>query len=114
MTKKKGPHLHSHRFTRRRGDSRELAERLAPLEELLPYDSNKSATPVDSSQLVAQENGTIVVGREKLTLPEDIVDVSERKQTLGLEPVVLVIVGLFLAFIAFIAWLVSRMPLQTN
>lgn len=113
MTEKKYAHLLSHRL-RRRGDSRELAEELAPLEELVPGESEKPANQLDKPQLVAQENGAIVVGRNKLTLREDVVDISDRKLILGLEPVVLVIVGLLLAFIVFIAWQVSRMPIPTN
>jgi hypothetical protein len=111
---KKHSRLLSHRLRRRHGDSRELAEQLAPLEELLPTESAKPANHSDNSQLVAQENGAIVVGRNKLTLPEDVVDVTDRKLILGLEPVVLVIAVLFLTFIVFIAWQVSRMAAPTN
>jgi hypothetical protein len=87
---------------------------LAPLEELLPAESGKPVNQTDSSQVAAQETGAIVVGRNKLTLPEDVVDVSDRKQIFGVEPVVLVIVGIFLAFIIFIAWQVTRMPVAAD
>lgn len=110
MTKRKTSHLLSHRFRRPSGDTRELAERLAPLEELAPAESKKPAARVDNSQVVAQEEGAIVVGRNKPTLPEDVIDRSSHQGVLGLEPVVIVIVGLLLAFIAFIAWQVSQMP----
>jgi hypothetical protein len=112
MTKRKSSHSLSHRFRRQRSDSRELAERLAPLEELLPPESRKPATRVDNSHVVAQEQGAIVVGRNKPTLAEDVVERSDQNGALGLEPVVLVIVGLVLAFIAFIAWQISRMSAQ--
>ena len=112
MKKRKLSHLLSHRVRRPSGDTRELAERLAPLEELAPKDSRKPATRVDNSHVVAQEEGAIVVGRNKPTLPEDVIDQSNHKGVLGLEPVVIVIVGLLLAFIVFIAWQVSQMPAQ--
>ena len=111
MTKEKSSYLLSHRFRRRRGDTRELAARLAPPEELLPADSKERAANA-GSQVVAQETGAIVVGREKPTLPEDVIDRSDRNGIFGLEPVVIVIVGLLLAFIVFIAWQVSQMPVQ--
>lgn len=109
MKKAKDSHLFAHRLRKRGSDTRELAERLAPLEELSPADSKEAAATADESKVVAQENGAIVVGREKPSLPEDALDVSERKGILGLEPVVIVIAGLMLAFIIFIAWQVSRM-----
>ena len=112
MTKEKISFLLSHRFRRRSGDTRELAERLAPLEELAPAESKKPAARVDNSQIVAQEEGAIVVGRNKPALPEDVSDRSDRNGIFGLEPVVIVIVGLLLAFIVFIAWQISRMPAE--
>ena len=111
MTKEKTSLL-SHRFWRRSGDTRELAERLAPPEELAPAESKKPTARVDNSQVVAQEEGAIVVGRNKPALHEDVIDRSDRNGIFGLEPVVLVIVGLLLAFIAFIAWQISKMPSQ--
>jgi hypothetical protein len=112
MTKRRTFYLLSRRFWRRRGDTRELAERLAPLEESLPPESRKPATRVDNSHVAAQEEGAIVVGRNKPTWPEEVVDRSDRNGRFGLEPVVIVIVGLILAFIVFIAWQISRMPSQ--
>ena len=106
MTKAKNSYLLSHRLRRHTGDTNELAARLAPLEELLPADSKERA---DSSKVVAQENGAIVVGRQQPTLPEDVIEVSHRKTVLGLEPVVIAIVGLMLVFILFITWQISRM-----
>ena len=114
MTQKKKSYLLSHRFRRRSSDTRELAERLAPLEELRPADSRETAVHPDGSAVVAQENGAIVVGRQKPTLPEDVIEGSNSKGPFGLEPVVIVIVGLMLAFILFIAWQVSRMPVPTD
>lgn len=109
MTKAKKSYLLSHLFSRRRGDTRELAERLAPLEELLSAESKRPARSANRSEVVAQENGAILVGREKPTLPEDLTDMSHRKGVFGLEPVVIAIVGLMLAFILFVTWQISRM-----
>ena len=91
----------------RKGDTRELAARLAPLEEQRP--AHAPGVPSDRAELVTQEKGAIVVGSHKLNLPRDLIEVDARKGFLVLEPVVLVIVGLMLAFIAFIAWRISRM-----
>jgi len=113
MTKEKGSYLLSHRFRRRKGDTRELAARLAPPEELRPANAKERAAGT-GSHVVAQETGAILVGREKPTLPEDIIDRSDRNGILGLEPVVLVIVGLMLVFILFIAWQVSKLPMPTD
>jgi hypothetical protein len=98
--------LVAHRVQRRSGDTHELAEQLAPLEEQRA--SNEANT--NASQLVAQENGAIVVGAEQTELAKELIAAEERNGALGLEPVVIVIVGLMLAFIVFIAWQISRMP----
>lgn len=92
---------------RPRGDSRQLAAQLAPLEEL--HESNEPAE-INGSQVVAQENGAIVVGVDQPELAKEVVEVEEENGALGLEPVVIVIVGLMLAFIVFIAWQISQMP----
>ena len=96
----------AHRLRRRSGDTRELAAQLAPLEEL----GESGEAHNNASQLVAQENGIIVVGAEQTELAKEVVAAEERNGALGLEPVVIVIVGLILAFIVFIAWQISRMP----
>ena len=97
----------AHRVRHRSGDSRELAARLAPLEEL--RQSNEPAE-INGSQVVAQDNGAIVVGVEQPEVAKEVVEAEERNGALGLEPVVIVIVGLLLAFIVFIAWQISQMP----
>jgi hypothetical protein len=56
-------------------------------------------------------HGAIVVDDKSLNVPEDILeDRGGGGKFLGMEPVVLVILGLMLVFIAFIAWQVSQMP----
>jgi len=94
-------HLHS-RGKHRKGDTAQLAAQLAPLEEL---DSRRAAT-----QLASPQAGAIVVDNEGLQVPKDIMEGSDEKTYLGMEPVVLVILGFMLLFIAFIAWQISLMP----
>lgn len=99
----------AHRLRRRSGDTREMAAQLAPLEEL--RESSESGR-TNASQVVAHENGVIVVGAEQTELAKEVVAAEKRNGALGLEPVVIVIVGLLLAFIAFIAWQISKMPAE--
>ena len=107
MKKTKTAQSPVHRFHKHKDDTHDLAARLAPLEELLA-ETEKEITPTDGSSVVAQEDGAIVVGRLQPTLPDDAIDVNHRKPLF--EPVVIVIVGLMMAFIVFIAWQVSQMP----
>lgn len=98
----------AHRLRRRSGDTRELAAQLAPLEEL----GESGEANASASQLVAQENGIIVVGAEHTELAKETVAAEDRNGAWGPEPVVIVIAGLILAFIVFIAWQISRMPAE--
>ena len=102
----KGKEVSVHPVRPRSGDTRELAAQLAPLEEL----REPSEAGTNGPQLAAQENGAIVVGADQPELAKELVAAEARNGALGVEPVVIVIVGLLLAFIVFIAWLVSRMP----
>jgi hypothetical protein len=104
----------SHRFhgrNRKKGDSAQLAAQLAPLEE-----QNKRASQgqVAGQRSVnsgaSQEYGAIVVNNAAGNLSQDIMEDSGPGTFLGMEPVVLVILGVMLAFIAFIAWQISQMP----
>jgi hypothetical protein len=101
--------LLKHRLKPRKGDTRELAAQLAPLEEQRPAGGPGVSGPSDSAELVTQERGAIVVGNRKPHLQKDLMAGDARKGFLGVEPVVMAIVGLMLAFIIFIAWQVSRM-----
>jgi hypothetical protein len=89
------------------GDSEELAAQLAPLEE---------QTATRGAQGGANNHdGAIVVDTGALKLPEGIgADTSKRRGLFGVEPVILVIVALMLAFILFIAWQISQMPTPTK
>ena len=98
-----------HRVKRRKRDTRELAARLAPLEEQRTAEDSGDGAQSDRSELVTQVKGAIVVGNTRLHLPEDLMEGQARRGFLGVEPFVLVIVGLMLVFIIFITWQVSRM-----
>jgi hypothetical protein len=103
-------HLFQHRVKRRKGDTARLAASLAPLEEQRP-----AAIAIDQKQSVggaSQESGAIVVDRNTLNVPKEMMEGSGSKGFLGMEPVVLIILGLMLAFIAFIAWNISEMPVD--
>ena len=97
-----------------RGNAAQLAAQLAPLEEV---DSRSAATqsgrqpgavgpPVDSHY------GAIIVDNESLHVPKDMMEGSDEKTYLGMEPVVIVILAFMLVFIAFIAWQISLMPVE--
>ena len=91
--------LHSH--VAPSGDTQELAEQLAPLEE---RDGGAHAGGNNNG-------GSIVVDTGALKMPEGLAAEQERNgRILGFEPVVLFIIVLSLAFIAFVAWQISRMP----
>ena len=102
---------HSRRRKRRKGDTDKLAAQLAPLEELdkaaakqqIGSDGGAARNPAD------RYFGSIVVDNENLNVP-DIMETQEKKQFLGLEPVVLVVLILVLSFIGFIAWQITLMP----
>jgi hypothetical protein len=73
------------------------ADQLAPLEE-------RAGKPADSNN----EGVMVVPDTGKLKLPKDLTEKDEGKpRFLGLEPVALVILIFALAFIAFIAYLIS-------
>jgi len=105
--------MHS-REKRKKGDTAQLAAQLAPLEEL---DSRGAATQLGSSPhlgdpLADPQYGVIVVDNDSLHVPKDMMEGGDAKTFLGMEPVVLAILGVMLAFIAFIAWQISQMPAE--
>jgi hypothetical protein len=97
---------------RKKSDTAQLANRLAPLEELHKNAAVKQ--PASGPHLGAPQAdphyGAIVVDNEGLHVPKDIMEGGDKKAFLGVEPVVIVILGVMLIFIAFIAWQISRMP----
>jgi hypothetical protein len=77
------------------------AEQLAPLEE------RERNQPVQNSN----NEGVMGVDTGELKLPKEFTErAEERSRFLGLEPVALVILIFSLAFIAFIAYLISIEP----
>jgi len=97
---------------RKKGDTAQLAAQLAPLEE---QDKSTAARQIGSgpNSSISTADGAfeeIIVDNEGLNVPKDIMEEGGEKTFLGMEPVVLVILGAMLAFIAFMAWQVSQMP----
>jgi hypothetical protein len=103
-------YLMEHRVGRKKG-TRESAAQLAPLEE---QHSRKAAQTTSAAgeinRATIQESGAIIVDSDNLNLSDDIAEGRHGKQIMGMEPVVIVILGFMLCFIAFIAWQISQMP----
>jgi hypothetical protein len=102
------------RGKRKKGDTAELAAQLAPLEEL---DKSGAAKQLGMGPHLGDPHadphyGAIVVDNEGLHIPKDIMEGGDEKTYLGMEPVVLVILGVMLAFIAFVAWQISLLPVE--
>ena len=99
---------------RKKGDTAQLAAQLAPLEEQdghAAIHQRAGEQPPDNSR-ADPVFGAIVVDNDNLQVPKGIMEGGDEKTFLGMEPVVLVILALMLAFIAFIAWQISLMPAQ--
>jgi hypothetical protein len=81
------------------------AERLTPLEETEGF---KDSPQVDSDR---DAKDTIRVDSTSVPMPEHLMeDEREGSSIFRLEPVVLFVLILMLAFIAFVAWQVTLMP----
>lgn len=89
----KAPHDHNPLRTTHE-EAAKLASELAPLEE----------------QERRSRNGAIVLDTKELKLPKEFMEEERRSDGLRLEPVVVFILALALAFIAFIAYLISIEP----
>lgn len=101
--------LMQHRTKRRKGDTAQLAAQLAPLEEQDRAAAEKQVADKSLAQPGKQrERGTIVVDTGSLVIPKNVE--TEERPLWRIEPVVIVIVGLMLLFIAFIAWQITLMP----
>lgn len=112
MNRSLSDRLHIHR--RKKGDTAQLAAQLAPLEE-----QNKQAAAQQSRHQpssitggASQEIGAIVIDNTPASLSADITEGQTGTTFLGMEPVVVVILCFMLAFIAFIAWQISLMPVE--
>ena len=104
-----------HRSSRgrtRKGDTAQLAAQLAPLEELSKPAAAKQVgmdSPSGNGQ-VSADSGAIIVDKDLTHVPKDMMEEGGEKTYLGMEPVVLVILGVMLIFIAFITWQITQMP----
>lgn len=113
MDLRKRLHIPS-RGKHKKGDTAQLAAQLAPLEE----QDRRSATPQLTAEQVSNKLhedlhfGEIVIDNDDLLVPQGIMEGGNEKTYLGMEPVVLVILGVVLAFIAFIAWQITLMPVE--
>ena len=99
MAVKKEPrHLHSP-VKAKSAESAEHAANLAPLEEQ------------NGEQKIQNNDGAIVVDTGELKLPSGVIEgENDPTRLFGVDPVVLLIFFFALAFIAFIAYLISIEP----
>ena len=98
--KRRKHHEHNH-LVPHQGEPVELAARLTPPEETHAPDSNNG--------------GAIVVDTTALNLPREFTEREEKKGLLfGLEPIGVIILIFSLAFITFIAYLISAEPAQSK
>lgn len=96
----------------RRSDIAELAAQLAPLEERADPAAVKQVgiDLLSGNGESAPDSGAIIVDKDLSHVPRDMMESGGEGTFLGMEPVVLVILGLMLAFIAFVAWQITEMP----
>ena len=99
-----------HMRKRKKGDTAKLAAQLAPLEEVDKSATMQPAPSGPSDDPKDPHYGAIVVDNEGLHVPVDVMEGGNEKTYLGMEPVVLVILGAMLIFIAFIAWQITLLP----
>ncbi len=116
MAVKKGKRRHHTHYLggKKPRDTAKLSEMLAPLEEH-PHAQKSQQVQALQAQTQAHDsqnhNGVIIVDGSSLKVPSDFVETDDAdKRLLNLEPVVLAILLMSLAFIAFIAYLISTEP----
>nr|ADC36125.1 hypothetical protein [uncultured bacterium 253] len=106
----------SHRLhlrKRKKGDTAQLAAKLAPLEEQNKRASDHQMRTHSLTEGGAnQEVGAIVIENRPGALGKDITDESDVQTFLGMEPVVLVILAGMIIFIIFVTWQISQMPVE--
>ncbi|HWS88748.1 MAG TPA: hypothetical protein VN282_17370 [Pyrinomonadaceae bacterium] len=88
-------------------DEPDVAARLKPLEETEEF---KDSPQVEGGKRAADD--TIRVDSKSVPMPESFIEDEEREgaSIFRLEPVVLFVLLLMLAFIAFVAWQITLMP----
>jgi hypothetical protein len=108
MDLKKRLQLHS-QHKHKKGDTAQLAAQLAPLEEQDHRAAKRQ--PENKAAVVKMQSdpgfSAIVVDNEDLIVPKDIMEGGDEKTYFGMEPVVIVILGVMLFFIAFVAWQIT-------
>ena len=106
-----GQHKRRYKFGKRRGkkETAKLSARLAPLEETVEAGEMHQAVPAEQPA----NDDTIRVNTASLNLPERLVE-EERTgaRIFYLDPIVVAILAFMLAFIAFIAWRITHMPVK--
>jgi hypothetical protein len=97
-----------------KSDTANLASQLAPPEEQAKHSAaaQPGSSPNSNTGHADGEFAAIVVDADDVNLSRDIVERRAETTFLGMEPVVLVILGIMLTFIAFIAWQISKMPVE--
>jgi hypothetical protein len=96
-----GSHHHEH-------DEPDFAERLKPLEETEDF---KESPQVEGSPRATDD--TIRVDSTTVHMPEHLIDEErEGASIFRLEPVVLFVLVFMLAFIGFVAWQITLMPVK--
>jgi len=98
---------------RKKGETAQLAAQLAPLEEqdtraAERQGANGGGRSQNGGRLI-QEHGALIIDTEGVNLPKELTE-SGGGRAWDIEPVVFVIIGAMLLFIAFIAWQISLMP----
>ncbi|HZG52376.1 MAG TPA: hypothetical protein VEZ40_09580 [Pyrinomonadaceae bacterium] len=96
---------------RKKGETAQLAAQLAPLEEQDTRAARRQGAGQNGGRLI-QEHGALIVDTDGLNLPRELTESGDAGALWKIEPVVLVIVGAMLVFVAFIAWKISEMPLK--
>ncbi|HWN07792.1 MAG TPA: hypothetical protein VNO50_00640 [Pyrinomonadaceae bacterium] len=112
MDLRKTLHIHSHE-KRKKGDTARLAAQLAPLEEQNQSAAQQLTNPPGTAEVHGDQGfSAIVVDKDGLVVPTGIMEGGDENTYLGMEPVVIVILGVMLIFIAFIAWQITLMPME--
>jgi len=113
MDLKKKLHIRA-RGKHKKGDTARLAAQLAPLEEQDRISAQQQLTNTAAAVEWQSDLGfsAIVVDNDHLDVPKDIMEGGDEKTYLGMEPVVIVILGVMLVFIAFVAWQITLLPVE--
>ncbi len=99
-------HMPGVRHHNQNGDT--AAARLTPLEERADF---KQSQQTDDNR--SKINDTIRVDKDSVKMPENLVEEErDAAATFRLDTAVVVILAVMLAFVAFVAWQISKMPVK--